>query len=88
VQTTRLHESFLEGSNSSRAYSRGSFLYQKCRQWEAHALSAIFGILCTTGFLAHNFGSRHARRSTKGSIDADDYLVSKTILRHKNGSLD
>ena len=28
-------------------------------------------------FLGHNFGSRHARRSSKGSIDAEDYLVSK-----------
>jgi len=29
------------------------------------------------GFLGHNFGYRHARRSSKGSIDARDYLVSK-----------
>jgi len=29
------------------------------------------------GFLGHNFGSRHARRSSKGSIDAGYYLVSK-----------
>jgi len=27
--------------------------------------------------LGHNFGSRHARRSSKGSIDAGYYLVSK-----------
>jgi len=38
-------------------------------------------------FLGHNFGSRHTRRSIKGSIDADDRLVSKTSLNHKNGSL-
>jgi len=28
------------------------------------------------GFLGHNFGFRHARRSRKGSIDAGDHLVS------------
>jgi len=26
-------------------------------------------------FLGHNFGSRHARRSIKGSNDAGDHLV-------------
>ena len=31
------------------------------------------------GFLGHNFGSRHARRSNKGSIDAGDYLVSEKV---------
>jgi len=31
------------------------------------------------GFLGHNFGSRHARRSSKGSIDAGDHLVSKKV---------
>jgi len=31
------------------------------------------------GILGHNFGSRHARRSSKGSIDAGDYLVSKNV---------
>jgi len=30
------------------------------------------------GFWGDNFGSRHARRSSKSSIDAEDYLVSKT----------
>jgi len=29
------------------------------------------------GFLGHNFGSRHARRSSKGSIDVGDHLVFK-----------
>jgi len=29
------------------------------------------------GFLSHNSGSRHGRRSIKGSKDADDHLVSK-----------
>jgi len=45
-------------------------------------------ILSTAGFWGHNFGSRHGRRSIKGCIDADDRLVSKKILSHKNGSLD
>jgi len=33
----------------------------------------ILGVKC---FLGHNFGSRHARRSSKSSIDAGDHLVS------------
>jgi len=40
------------------------------------------------GFLGHNFGSRQARRSSKGSIDADDRLVSKTSLRQNFGPWD
>jgi len=35
------------------------------------------------GLLSHNSGSRHARRSIKGSKDADDHLVSKNILSQK-----
>jgi len=38
-------------------------------------------------FLGHNFGSRHARRSNKGSIDAEDHLVSKTSLSQNFGLL-
>jgi len=34
-------------------------------------------------FLGHNFGSRHARRSSKGSIDAKDHLVSKKKFEPK-----
>ena len=34
-------------------------------------------------FLGHNSGSWHAKRSVKGSKDADDRLVSKTILTQK-----
>jgi len=34
-------------------------------------------------FLGRNSGSSHARKSIKGSIDADDHLVSKTILSQK-----
>jgi len=36
------------------------------------------------GFLCHNFCSRHARRSIKGSIHADDHEVSTKILSHNN----
>jgi len=32
------------------------------------------------GFLGHNFGSRHARRPSKGSINAGDHLVFKNSL--------
>jgi len=32
------------------------------------------------GFLGHNFGCRHAKRSSKGSIDVGDHLVSKISL--------
>jgi len=32
------------------------------------------------GFLGHNLGSRHARRSHKGFIDPRDHLVSKKSL--------
>jgi len=72
VQTRRLHESF-KGSYSSLASSRGELSrviasYCSC-QWEAHAFSEFGGKM---GFLGHNFGSRHARRSCKGSIDAGD----------------
>jgi len=40
------------------------------------------------GFLGHNFGSRHARRSSKGSIDAGDRVVSKNSLRQNFGPWD
>jgi len=39
------------------------------------------------GFLGHNSGSRHVRRSSKGSIDAGDYLVSKKSLQKTFGPL-
>jgi len=37
------------------------------------------------GFLGHNFGFRHARRSNKGSIDARYRVVSKNSLRQNFG---
>jgi len=38
-----------------------------------------------TGFLTHNFGYRHARKSIKGSIDADFDVVFNKTLSQKNG---
>jgi len=72
-------ESF-EGSNSSLAYSSGELSWviasYGSRQWATHGFSDL-GVKC---FLGHNFGSRHARRLIKGSIDAGDYLVSTKSL--------
>jgi len=45
-------------------------------------------ILTTFCFLWHNFGSRYARKPTKGSNDSDDSLVYKTSLSQKIGILD
>ena len=47
------------------------------RQWETHAFSDFGGKM---GFLGHNVGFRHARRSRNGSIDAGDHLVSNKSL--------
>jgi len=67
-----------EGSYSSLAYSSGELsrviASYCCHQWDTHAFSDFGGEM---GFLGHNFGSRYARRSSKGSIDAGDQLVSK-----------
>ena len=38
-------------------------------------------------FFGHNFGYRYARKSFKGSIDADFGLVSEKILSHNNGPM-
>ena len=38
------------------------------------------GVKC---FFGHNFGSRHARRSSKGSNDAGDHLVSNKKFESK-----
>jgi len=43
--------------------------------------------ICAKCFFSHNSGSRHARRSIKGSKDGDDHLFSKQVLI-QNGSLD
>jgi len=39
-------------------------------------------------FLGHNFGSKHTRRSSKGSIDAGDRLVFTKRLSQNFGPLD
>jgi len=78
VQTTRLHESF-EGSNSSLACSGGELSKIEMAPVgdSMHFLQfSDFGVKWC--FLGHNFGSRHARRSVKGSVDAGDVVVSKT----------
>jgi len=88
VQTTRLHESFSRVENSSRSVARGSFSLAKMPSEGDSCFSAVFGISSTTGFSGYNFFSRHARRSIKSSIDADDCLVSKQIFNRKNGLSD
>ena len=57
-------------------------------QWESYAFSDFSEFGGKMGFLGHNFGSRHARRSNKGSIDAGDHLVSKTSLSQNFVPLD
>ena len=85
MQTTWLHESF-EGSNSSLACSDGEL--SKWRQWETQYIFCMFWFWGQMFFLGHNFGSRHARRSSKGSIDAGDRVVSKNSLRQNFGLWD
>ena len=50
------------------------------REWETHAFFDFGGKM---GFLGQNLGSRHARRSNKGSIDAGDHLVSNKKFEPK-----
>jgi len=88
VPTRRLHESFV-GSYSSLAPSGGDLSpVIGSRQWETHAFSVFSEFGGKMGFLGHHFGSRHARRSSKGSIDAGDNLVFKTSLIQNFGPLD
>jgi len=79
----------LEGSYSSLASSSGELsrviASSTSRQWETRAFSDFGGKMF---FLGHNFGSKHARRSSKGSIDAGDHLVSKKSLSQNFGPLD
>ena len=69
-------------------FSRRVIAIRASHQRETHVFYAIFWFWGKMGFGGYNFGSRHARRSIKRSIDADDHLVSKKILSQKNGSLD
>jgi len=70
LQTTYLHE-FLEGLNSSLAQSDGELLPGK----ECPSEWLLSKILVNFWFMSHNFHSRYARKSIKGSIDADFDLV-------------
>jgi len=87
VQTRTLQETFV-GTYSSLAYSSGELprviANYSGRQWETHAFSDL-GVKM---FLGHKFGSRHARRSNKGFIDAGDYPVFKKGLNQNFGPLD
>jgi len=51
---------------------------------DTHAFSDFGG----NDFLRHDFGSGHAKRSSTVSIDAGDYLVSKTSFSENFGPLD
>ena len=88
VQTRRLHESF-EGSYSLLA----SFSAQLSRA-TVDANGRLMHFMQFSdfgdkmGFLGHNFGSRHARRSSMGSINAGDPLFFKNSLRQNFGPWD
>jgi len=88
VQTRRLHESF-EGSYSSLASSSAELsqatVAASGRLMHFLQFSDFVGKM---GFLGHNFGSRHARRSSKGSINAGDHLVFKNSLSQNFGPWD
>jgi len=86
--TTRRHEA-LEGLNSSLAQSAAQlWLVKLCPERENYTFSEKFWILLKTRFFSHNFGSRYASKSFKGSIDADFRLVYNKTLSQGNGSMD
>jgi len=67
-----------EGLNSSLAQSAAELWLT--RAWPEIAnvtFCETFLCLSKTGFLSHNFGSRYASKSIKGSKHADQSLVSK-----------
>jgi len=88
VQTRRLHESF-EGSDSSLA-SFSAELSQATVSASGKLMHFLqfsdFG--GKMGFLGHNFGSKHARKSSKGSMYVGDHLVFKNSLSQNFGSWD
>jgi len=59
-----------------------------CLRWNAPK-SDFWGskILVNFWFMSHNFHSQYARKSIKGSIDADFDLVFNSTLSPKNGPL-
>jgi len=74
--------------NSSLARSAADYGQPKfCPFWANYAFSEKFGNRSKTGFLAHNFGYRHASKSIKGSVDTDFDLVFNKTLSQKNGSI-
>jgi len=83
LQTTYLHES-LEGLNSSLAQTDGELLPgAKCPpEWFLREQNFV-----NFWFMSHTFCSRDARKSFKGSIDADFGLVSKKSLSQNNGPM-
>ena len=81
--STRLHET-LEGLNSSLAQSAVElWLAKLCRERVDHTFPATSWFLSKMEILSHHFGTIHARKSTKGSNDACDSLVSKKSLGQK-----
>ena len=88
MQTRRLHESF-EGSYSSLASSSAE-LSQATVAADGRLMHFLqfpdFG--GKMGFLGNNFGSRHAIRSSKGSINAGDHVVFKNSLSQNFGPWD
>jgi len=85
--TTRCHES-LQGLNSSLAQSAAKLQLAKVGPEVAnYTFCETFRFLSKTGFLSHNSASRYARKSIKGSKDADFGLVQKKNLSQKYGSL-
>jgi len=71
LQSTYLHEP-LEDLNSSLAQPDGELLPgEKCpSEWLLREQNLV-----NFWFMSHNFCSRYARKSIKGSIDADFDLV-------------
>jgi len=63
------------------------WLAKVCPERENYAFSEKFWNRPKTGYLTHNFVYRYARKSIKGSTDADFDLIFKKILSQKNGSM-
>ena len=83
LQITCFNES-LEGLNSSLAQSDGELLPgAKCPQSGFWGSNILVNFWC----MSHNFRSWYARKSFKGSKDADFVLVSKQILSQNNSPM-
>jgi len=74
----------LEGLNSSLAQSSAElWLAKSCPERTNHTIRVNFWFLSKIECLSHNFGSRYARKTIKGSKDSDDNLGSKNNLIQK-----